>query len=425
MRRALLASLPLLFAAPVLAQERPLPPSEERAGPRESRNSIRNSVRRLRRELGIERAMVEAQLRGLLSPRPAPPDWTPRRSGRGSLELGPGGVPILRLEGTPEEMGRQHGELLRDEIGALRSYVRDFVGSRRLPRATRRAEALFAEDIPERYYREAEALARAAGMPLAELLFAQCFTDIYRVFGCSTLAAESAEGEGTFLARNLDFPTLGYLGRYSLVVVARPRGRRPYVSIGWPGMLGVLSGQNDALAAAVLVVHGDQGAQAGLPFQFAFRRVLEECQSVDEAEALLRQTRITVTNNLILADRLGGTRVLELHPERIVARGPTPGGLLSATNHFLSDERRVERFSFTYLNSRRRLQAVQQTCPAAGPLPLERARQALGAASTPFTCQSMVFLPRAGALELAFSVRGAATKRRFVRLEAKHLLAAR
>ena len=69
MRRALLASLPLLFAAPVLAQERPLPPSEERAGPRESRNSIRNSVRRLRRELGIERAMVEAQLRGMLGRR--------------------------------------------------------------------------------------------------------------------------------------------------------------------------------------------------------------------------------------------------------------------------------------------------------------------------------------------------------------------
>ncbi|HBP19322.1 MAG TPA: hypothetical protein DEA08_16220 [Planctomycetes bacterium] len=425
MRHLAVALLPLLLAAPALAQERSLPPADERAGPRESRNSIRNSLRRLRRELGIERSMVEAQLRGMLGRRPPAPDWRPRRSGRGRLERGPGGVPILHLEGTPEEMGRQHGELLRDEIGALRSYVRDFVGARRLRQAARRAEALFAEDIPERYYREAEALARAADMPLVELLFAQCFTDIYRVFGCSTLAAESSTGEGTFLARNLDFPTLGYLGRYSLVIVARPRGRRPFVSIGWPGMLGVLSGQNDALAAAVLVVHGLEGARPGLPFQFAFRRVLEECQSVDQAEALLRKTRITVTNNLIVADRQGGKRVLELHPEHISARGPDAGGLLSATNHFLHESRRVERFSFTYLNSRRRLQAVRDTCPAAGPLRLERARQALDAASTPFTCQSMVFLPRTGALEVAFSVRGSATKRRFVRLEAEHLLAAR
>ena len=65
MRHLAVALLPLLLAAPALAQERSLPPADERAGPRESRNSIRNSLRRLRRELGIERSMVEAQLRGV------------------------------------------------------------------------------------------------------------------------------------------------------------------------------------------------------------------------------------------------------------------------------------------------------------------------------------------------------------------------
>ncbi|MGE0707661.1 MAG: C45 family autoproteolytic acyltransferase/hydrolase [Planctomycetota bacterium] len=415
-KTSLLLPLALTLALPAAALAAPRKDPLER---------LRDGVNLWRQELRIETTMVAAHLRGMLGPQPAAADWTPRSAGKGRLVRGPEGVPILYLEGTPEEMGRQHGLLLKREIGALRAYVKAFVGPRRMRGAVERGERLFLPHVPERFLRELRAMAAAAEMSERELLLAQWFADIYRGFACSTLAAPSAEGEGTFLARNLDFPTMGYLQRYSIVIVARPAGQRPFVSVGWPGMVGVLSGQNRSLAAATLVVHDDSGLSAGLPFQLLYRRVLEETDDVAGAEALLRAAPITVANNLMLADAGGGARVVELHPQRIESRGPGADGLLVATNHFVTSERRRDRLSFSFLSSRRRFRAVEQTCPARAPVPLARAREALAKASVPFTAQSMVFLPRQGAVEVAFVRDGAAAKGRFVRLERGLLLEAK
>lgn len=411
MRRATRASfisigglaLAVTWAAPVAADPGP-------------RDALRELWERIRAEQGIETRMALGHVRGLLAPAPAAPDWTPRRHGRGRLERGPGGTPILHLEGTPEEMGEQHGALLREEIRALLGwYVSSFVGPRELEQAKRRALDMFLPHVDEAHRREAAALARAAGLAEDDVLFGQCFTDVYRLFGCSTLAAPTAEG--TLLARNLDFPSMGRLGRYSIVVVAKPDGRRPFVSVTWPGLVGVLSGQSDALALAVMVVHNADGAVAGMPFQLAFRRVLEEAGDAAAAERLLRDLPLTVTNNLMLVDRAGESRVFELHPDGIAVRRPDRAGRLVATNHFLTRERREARLSIEYVSSLRRYKAVCDAADDPGPVTLAQAREALDAASVPITVQSMIFLPAEGALEVSLPARGDATKGRWVRLE--------
>src|SRR5688572_18509172 len=80
---------------------------------------LRDFWERVRSESRIESRMVLGTVRGLLASPPLAPDWTPRSHGKGRLERGPGGLPILYLEGTPEEMGEQHGVLLKREIQAL------------------------------------------------------------------------------------------------------------------------------------------------------------------------------------------------------------------------------------------------------------------------------------------------------------------
>ncbi|RMG08764.1 MAG: hypothetical protein D6731_21155 [Planctomycetota bacterium] len=382
---------------------------------------LRKDASRWRREAATERALVLAQARGLLARRPPPPDFAPRRCGAGSLRW-VRGVPVLTLVGTPEEMGRQHGTLLREELSALRAYLRAFVGPRRFEAAIREAERTFRGACSPDELAELDALSRASGVPPGELFLAQSFTDLYRAFACSTLAAESSEGP--FLARNLDFPSMGFLQRFSLVVAARPRGRRAYVAVGWPGLVGVLSGQSGALALAVLVVHDGLPPRPGLPFQLAFRRVLERAESVSEAERLLRRLPLTVANNLALVDAAGEAVVLELSPEGVEARRPGEEGALLATNHFLTRARRRPRASLTYLSSRRRYAALRRVARARrGAWDLRSARRALDAAAVPLTVQSMVFLPRAGALEVAFCERGPATRRgRWVRLRLRELL---
>lgn len=397
------ALLLLALAGPVAADPDPL-------------LDLRRTWERVRAEGDIERRMVLGHLRGLLAGAPPAPDWTPRVHGKGRLERGPGGVPILHLAGTPEEIGEQHGTLLKAETRALmQRYVTAFVGRRELPAAKRRAAALFAAHCPDRLRREAEALARAADLPAEDVLFGQWFVDLYRLFACSTLSAPTAEGRA--LARNLDFPDMGFLGRFSLVMVVRPEGRRPFVAIGWPGQVGVLSGQSRDLGLAVMVVHNAEGARPGVPFALAFRDVLEEAGDVAQAEAKLRATKLTVTNNLMVVDRHGGGRVLELHPDGLVARAPDAAGRLVSTNHFLSPERREQRLSFEYVSSLRRHRAVRRACPAGDVITLDDAKAALDAASMPVTVQSMVLLPAAGALEVSLPARPPATKARWVRLE--------
>jgi len=404
-------ALPLLVAGVARAD----PPLEE------LRRELADTLDRWRAERSIERSMVEAEVRGRLAGAPPAPDWTPREWGGGRLVAGPGGVPILHVAGTPEEMGAQHGHLLGGELQGMLRYVEAFVGRRELPAARRRARELFEAHTPPRYLREVEALAAAAGLDVEDVLFAQWFTDLYRGFACSTLTARSAEGP--FLARNLDFPGMGWLGRYSVVVVARPEGRRPFVSVTWPGLIGVLSGQSPDVALSVMVVHDDLGARPGLPFQLAFRRVLEEAGSAAEVEALLRETPLTVSNNLMVLDGAGDARALELHAEAgVVARLADDRGRLACTNHFLSGRLRSRRLSLTYFSSQRRYRVVAAAASREGELTLADGRAALAEAATSFTQQAMVFLPAHGALEVALSGRPPATDAEFVRLEARHLL---
>ena len=107
---------------------------------------------------------------------------------------------------------------------------------------------------------------------------------------------EHSATKGPLFGRNLDFYTLGMLDKYSLVTVHRPKGKHAFVSIGFPGLFGCVSGMNDAgLALAVHEVFlARDGASMfnpkGVPYTFCFRRILEECETVEEAEKLLRAT---------------------------------------------------------------------------------------------------------------------------------------
>jgi predicted choloylglycine hydrolase len=119
------------------------------------------------------------------------------------------------------------------------------------------------------------------------------------------------------------------------------------VSIGFPGLIGCLSGMNDAGLA--LAVHETSMAKdgtprfnpAGTPYALCYRRILEECTTVAEAEKLLRSMKRTTITNLAICDPNGGA-VFEVTPKEIVVRKPVDG-ICSCTNHFCSTELKVPR----------------------------------------------------------------------------------
>jgi len=270
----------------------------------------------------------------------------PAVHGKGRLEVLPAGLAVLRLEGTPEEMGAQHGTLLGEEI---RTLMRDY-----LPKVTRgprekaleRARALEPR-IPERHRREMKALAEAAGVPYDDILLGSVVVELFGLHGCSSAAAfgpATADGR-TVVGRNLEWPDHGILGKHALLLAVRPEGMRPFVSVGFPGLTGVVTGMNGAgvFASELVVLNAPnpdrEAALRGVPWPSLQRRLLEECGSLAEAAALVKASPLTVPQNLMLADPASAL-VLECGPGRCVVRPPVDG-VVAVTNFW--DERDAPR----------------------------------------------------------------------------------
>jgi hypothetical protein len=100
----------------------------------------------------------------------------------------------------------------------------------------------------------------------------------------------------------------------------------------------VVSGMNDVgLCVATLDVYASNDGSRmfngrGVPLGFTYRRILEECETVEEAAELMRSVERTTWMNLAVCDRRGAA-ILEITPKSVEVRR-TDDGLLPCTNHF-------------------------------------------------------------------------------------------
>src|SRR5204862_4896674 len=109
--------------------------------------------------------------------------------------------------------------------------------------------------FPAEYRAEMEAMAAGGGVERRQLVLGNTLFDIKKILACAAILVEPGRAAvpGTLLGRNLDYPSLGYAHEYSLVTIHRNAGKRAFASVGFPGLVGVLSGMNEAgLALSVL-----------------------------------------------------------------------------------------------------------------------------------------------------------------------------
>jgi predicted choloylglycine hydrolase len=268
-----------------------------------------------------------------------------------------------------------------------------------MPLMVKTGNAMVAQ-FPADYRKELEVAAKAAGINRDLLVLGNTMFDIKKMAGCSTLIINperSATG-APLLGRNLDFPTLGYLHKYSLVIVCRPKGKHAFAAVSFPGLIGVLSGMNDAgLALATLEVYSTRDGSAnfnskGVPYALCYRKILEECTTVAQAEKLLRSMKRTTLMNLAVCDKKGGA-VFEITPKSVVVRRPEKG-ICPCTNHFrtrgLATNMRCERY------------AALEKCAEMKKVDLATIAKKLDAANQDkMTLQTMIFEPGSLTLHLA------------------------
>lgn len=326
------------------------------------------------------------------------------KHGKGELKY-VNGVPLLTVAGSPEEIGEQIGTLAIKPVKGLQKLFKDFLkyqgGDKIWPFLVKGCDQLV-KQMPADHRKELDAMARASGFDREVLVVANTILDVMKIGGCSTLVVEperSATGQLLF-GRNLDFPPLGgTLPQYTLVTVYRPKGKHGFVAIGFPGVLGAPSAMNDAglCMASNEIRKAADGSPSfnpkGVPMVSCFRRLLEECASVAEAEKLMRSVKPTTMGSLTLCDKKEGA-VFEVTTQTVAVRRAVKG-LFCCTNHFLCEGLAPEAKCWRY--------PILQKCQAMPKLKLaDVARKLHEVNQGQFTIQSMIFEPAALKLHLAF-----------------------
>lgn len=287
-----------------------------------------------------------------------------------------GGQRVLRVWGTPAQMGHAHGALLRAQILELvEGYALDVI-----PPATLDAAGVLYSTVarvPPRLQQEAEGIVagmKAAGgahverldreLRASDLLVLNAMTDLLAI-GCSSV---SAWGSGTeadpellgapVMVRNLDWSDDPQLVRNQLLIVYRPddAGRQPVVSVAFAGYIGCLSCMNEAGVSALFNMgYGDgaasprQALQGFSPANLLLRDTLERRDvdgdgrsTADDVEASWRQHSHAGSYILHVLeprrdDAPSPARVLEVEADGVVTRGAKNDalglGMLAATNH--------------------------------------------------------------------------------------------
>jgi hypothetical protein len=269
------------------------------------------------------------------------------KHGKGELSY-VNGIPVLQVAGTPEEMGEQMGVLALKPAASAIGLFEEFLKAQGLknfkPLLARVGEGLLTK-FPAEYRQELDAAAKAGGVDRDLLVIGNTFHDVRRLTGCSALMVgpNRSKTGGPLVGRNLDYDLLKGMHQYSLVVVYRPKDKRAFAVVSFPGAIVIGCAMSAMNADGLILGQNDVGQAAdgsppldlkNTPTAVLARRILEECASLDEAKKLLDRNKPASRSIFIACDRRGGG-AFEITPKTIVLRKDE---LCVATNHFESKQ---------------------------------------------------------------------------------------
>jgi hypothetical protein len=233
-----------------------------------------------------------------------------RRSGQGWLES-IDGYPVLHVKGSPYDMGRQHGELLRDQVQKNLQNLLAIenekavvdVGPLRLkPRQLIETIIKLQEPfVPPKYFEELRGLADGAGVSLADARIANFIPELFHCSGFALMNSATADGT-LYHGRVLDYATDWGLQEFAVIVVAEPDNGIPFVNVTYAGFLGSVTGMNARHISIGEMGGGGLGHWEGVPMTWLVREVLETASTLDEAIAVFRDNPRTCQYFYVIAD---------------------------------------------------------------------------------------------------------------------------
>lgn len=230
-----------------------------------------------------------------------------RTEGKGRLELHDG-VKVLFLNGTPEEMGAQHGALAKKEVHNLVDRILYGVGvgsslakGRWFFGEIEEAQGRLQKFMDPRYLREMDAMADAAGLPREEMRLANYFPELFHCSGFALLG-EATEGGRIYHGRVLDYLKGVGLEQNACVTIVQPDQGNAWVNVGYFGFVGSVTAMNEKGISIGEMGGRGEGKWDGKPMAQLLREVMEKASTLDEAIAIMRDSPRTCEYYYVVAD---------------------------------------------------------------------------------------------------------------------------
>jgi len=262
------------------------------------------------------------------------------------------GISEIYLKGDPVERGTAFGELAQGELYEQEKFFIDqinvLVPSERYLKFLRLFAVVFnrnlGENIPLEYRQEICAMSRFCssafdfvGPAYERQLFYHAAHDIghimqgYMLAGCTSFAAwgDCSSDSQLIVGRNFDFYVGDDFARNKLVNFYVPDKGYKFVSIGWAGMVGVLSGMNDqGLCITINAAKGDIPFSSATPVSILAREILQYASTIEEAYTIAQKYKTFISESFLVASALDGHAV-------IIEKTPSQMDICISTNQYI------------------------------------------------------------------------------------------
>ncbi|MBI5078620.1 hypothetical protein HZB08_01170 [Candidatus Saganbacteria bacterium] len=285
----------------------------------------------------------------------------------GSLEI-KNGFYVLRLRGTPEEMGRAHGTLLKTQIAdLLQKYLRDGALKKygiSWPLLVSMAKN-YESGMPEEFKAELRGIAEGSGLSYEEILLGQVVMDLSVIrlsslaaVGCSGFIAKgkAASNEALVHGANIEWEDYDNSLRDNLAVIYyEPSAGNKFVALSYAGGAGVLIGMNEKQIASSISAISAGTNFGGIATLANLRKMLQYSNNLTEAANKLTASDRTCGYTVpVSCGSPEGFFVMELSPTHFSRREAGTLEVLVSTNHFISEEMQPYQTASTEANSARR-----------------------------------------------------------------------
>lgn len=279
------------------------------------------------------------------------------------------------ISGSPIERGTKYGFLTKDLLqyqeDVFVEQIKKIIPSDFYLSFLHKLIAIFNWDmasyIPEEYRKEIYAISQSCshefdsfGTQYERQLNYHAAHDIghtmqeYMLVGCSSFAAwnENTSDSTLLIGRNFDFYVNDKFAKNKIILFMEPEKGYKFVSISWPGMMGVVSGMNEkGLTITINAAKGAIPVTSAMPISLLVREILQHAATIQEAYQIAQLHKTFVSESILIGSAVDrSAAIIEKTPGKTSLYKETDNEII-CTNHFQSKEFTNDSYNIENINN--------------------------------------------------------------------------